>query len=416
MAVWDDLVGQGPVVEQLSAAARDADAYIAAAAHAREAAGHAQAAAAAEPSRAASRMTHAWLFTGPPGSGRSTAARAFAAALQCVSPDRALGATPGCGFCDGCHTTLVGTHADVQVIATDQLSIGVKDTRDLVRRSALSPAGGRWQVIVLEDADRLTEGAANVLLKAVEEPAPRTVWLLCAPSLEDVLPTIRSRCRHLNLRTPPVDAVADVLVRRDGIEPELAAAVARATQGHIGRARRLATDERARSRRAAVLRLPLQFDDIGGCLRAAQSLVDSATEDAKQVAEESDAKETEELRAALGAAPGGGSRMPRGTAGAMKDLADRQKRRATRTQRDTLDLALIDLVGFYRDVLAVQLGTSAPVANEEVRDAIDRVASSSRPENTLRRIDAVLACREALESNVAPLLAVEAMTMALRAG
>ncbi|MBY8888507.1 DNA polymerase III subunit delta' [Streptomyces sp. PTM05] len=404
MPVWDDLVGQGPVVESLTAAARDADAFVTAVAS-----GEA-------PSSATSKMTHAWLFTGPPGSGRATAARAFAAALQCVSPDRALGGVPGCGFCDGCHTTLVGTHADVEVVATDQLSIGVKDTRDLVRRSSLSPAGGRWQVIVLQDADRLTEGAGNVLLKAVEEPAPRTVWLLCAPSVEDVLPTIRSRCRLLTLRTPPVDAVADVLVRRDGIEPELAAVVARATQGHIDRARRLATDERARARRAAVLRLPLQLGDIGGCLKAAQTLVDSATEDAKQVAEEVDAKETEELRAALGAASGAGRRMPRGTAGVMKELADRQKRRSTRTQRDTLDLALTDLAGFYRDVLAVQLGTAAPVANAEVRDAIDRIAASGRPEQTLRRIEAILACREALDGNVAPLLAVEAMTMALRAG
>ncbi|MDF3292293.1 DNA polymerase III subunit delta' [Streptomyces silvisoli] len=410
MAVWDDLIGQDPVVAQLTDAARDADALVTAAATATGTTG------AVPAPRASSKMTHAWLFTGPPGSGRATAARAFAAALQCVSPDRALGGAPGCGFCDGCHTTLVGTHADVEVVATDQLSIGVKDTRDLVRRSSMSPANGRWQVIVLADADRLTEGAGNVLLKAVEEPAPRTVWLLCAPSIEDVLPTIRSRCRHLNLRTPPVDAVADVLVRRDGIEPQLAASVARATQGHIDRARRLATDERARERRAAVLRLPLQLDDIGGCLKAAQMLVDSATEDAKQVAEEVDAKETEELRAALGAAAGSGGRMPRGTAGVMKELADRQKRRATRTQRDTLDQALTDLAGFYRDVLTVQLGTSTPIANAEVSDAVNRVAASGRPENTLRRIEAVLACREALDGNVAPLLAVEAMTMALRAG
>ena len=397
MTVWDDVVGQPHVVAELSAAATDADALV-------------------TTGGGGARMTHAWLLTGPPGSGRSTAARAFAAALQCVSPDRALGGAPGCGFCDGCHTTLVGTHADVEVVRTDQLSIGVKETRDLVRRSSMSPAGGRWQVIVLEDADRLTEGAANVLLKAVEEPAPRTVWLLCAPSVEDVLPTIRSRCRLLTLRTPPVAAVADVLVRRDGIEPELAAAVAQATQGHLERARRLATDERARSRRAAVLRIPLQLGDVGGCLKAAQTLVDSATEDAKQVAEEVDAKETEELRAALGAASGSGSRMPRGTAGAMKDLADRQKRRATRTQRDTLDQALTDLAGFYRDVLAVQLRSAAPIANAEIRDAVERVAAAGRPENTLRRIEAVLACREALDANVAPLLAVEAMTMALRAG
>ncbi|MFD3679744.1 DNA polymerase III subunit delta' [Streptomyces sp. NPDC058613] len=403
MPVWDDLVGQERVQTQLAAAARDADALVTAITDGTE-------------PPAANKMTHAWLFTGPPGSGRSTAARAFAAALQCTSPDRALGGEPGCGFCDGCHTTVVGTHSDVQIIRTDLLSIGVKETRDLVRKAQLSPAVGRWQVIVMEDADRLTEGAGNVLLKAVEEPAPRTVWLLCAPSLEDVLPTIRSRCRHLTLRTPSVDAVAEVLVRRDGIEPAAAAAAARVTQGHIGRARRLATDAAARSRRAAVLKLPLRVEDVGGCLKAAQELVDAAAEDAKQVAEEVDGKETEDLRAALGAGTGAGSRMPRGTAGVMKELEDRQKRRRTRTQRDSLDLALTELTGFYRDVLALQLGSSVAIANEEIRPDLDRIARASGPERTLRRIESIIACRDALDRNVAPLLAVEAMTMSLRAG
>ncbi|MEU1278831.1 DNA polymerase III subunit delta' [Streptomyces sp. NPDC005805] len=401
MAVWDDMVGQERLQEQLEAAARDADALVTA--HER-----------GEPAQAGSKMTHAWLFTGPPGSGRVTAARAFAAALQCTSPDRALGGAPGCGFCDGCHTALLGTHADVSSIAAVGTQILVDDMRDTVRKSFTSPAGGRWQVILVEDAERLNEKSANAVLKAVEEPAPRTVWLLCAPSIEDVLPTIRSRCRLLTLRTPSVRAVADALVRRDGVEPAAAEAAARATQGHIARARRLATDERARARRATVLRLPLRVDDIGQCLKAAQELVDAAAEDAAQLAEEVDGKETEDLKAALGAAQGG--RMPRGTAGVMKELEDKQKRRRTRAQRDSLDLALSDLTGFYRDVLALQLGSGIALANGDVRDALDRVARASRPETTLRRIEAIVACRDALDGNVAPLLAVEAMAVALRSG
>ncbi|MCF0085590.1 DNA polymerase III subunit delta' [Streptomyces jietaisiensis] len=401
MSVWDDLVGQERLSAQLAAAARDADAFV-------------TAAATGAPPPEASSMTHAWLFTGPPGAGRNQAARAFAAALQCVSPDRALGGTPGCGFCEGCHTALIGTHADVSSVAAVGAQIRAADMRDTVRKSFTSPANGRWQVILVEDAERLNEQSANAVLKAVEEPASRTVWLLCAPSVEDVLPTIRSRCRHVNLRTPPVEAVADLLIRRDGVEPELAHAAARATQGHVDNARRLATDERARARRATVLKLPLRLGDVGGCLRAAQELVDAAAEDSKQLAEEREAKETEELKAALGAAQGG--RLPRGTAGVMKELEDDQKRRRRRVQRDSLDVALLDLTGFYRDVLALQLGTRLALANTDAEDALERIARDSTPEATLRRIEAIAACREALDRNVAPLLAVEAMTMALRAG
>ncbi|WP_345962765.1 DNA polymerase III subunit delta' [Streptomyces sp. BRB040] len=401
MTVWDDLVGQEKVCEPLVAAARDADAFV-------------TAAAADGPLPQATSMTHAWLFTGPPGSGVAQTARAFAAALQCVSPDRALGGVPGCGFCDGCHTALVGTHADVSTVVAVGAQILVADMRDTVRKSYTSPANGRWQIILVEDAERLNERSANAVLKAVEEPAPRTVWLLCAPSVEDVLPTIRSRCRHLNLRTPSVGAVADMLVRREGIEPDVAAAAARATQGHIDRARRLATDQAARARREAVLKLPLRVEDVGGALKAAQELVDAAAADAKQLAEEMDAKETEELKAALGAAQGG--RLPRGTAGVMKDLEADQKRRKARTQRNSLDLALSELTGFYRDVLALQLGSRVAIANADAEDVLERLARGSTPEATLRRIEAIAACGRALDRNVPPLLAVEAMTMALRAG
>ncbi|MFG2843805.1 DNA polymerase III subunit delta' [Kitasatospora sp. NPDC048296] len=403
MAVWDDLVGQERVVEQLTAAARAAGATV-------------EAGRGAAPVQGgnASLMTHAWLFTGPPGAGQVTAARAFAAALQCTSPDLALGGTPGCGFCDGCHTVLAGSHADVKYVRTDGLSIGVGDMRDLVLRASSYPTGGRWSVILVDAAHRLTEAAANALLKGVEEPSPRTVWLLCAPSVQDVLPTIRSRCRLLVLRTPAAEAVADMLVRRDGVEPEAARLAALAGQGDIERSRRLAVDEQARTRRTEVLRIPLEVSDIGGCLAAAQRLVDTAKADAEALAETQDAKETDDLKAAYGAAEG--SKAPRGMAGAVKELEKRQKSRATRTRRETLGVALLDLLGFYRDVLALQLGSTGVLANEDQRQALNRVAQAGPAESTLRRIEAVLACRTALDRNVDPLLAVEAMTVALRAG
>ncbi|MFF7990415.1 DNA polymerase III subunit delta' [Kitasatospora xanthocidica] len=403
MAVWDDLVGQERVVEQLTAAARAAGATV-------------EAGRGAVPAEGvnASLMTHAWLFTGPPGAGQVTAARSFAAALQCTSPDLALGGTPGCGFCDGCHTVLAGSHADVKYVRTDGLSIGVGDMRELVLRASSYPTGGRWSVILVDAAHRLTEAAANALLKGVEEPSPRTVWLLCAPSVQDVLPTIRSRCRLLVLRTPAAEAVADTLVRRDGVDPETARLAALAGQGDIERSRRLAVDEQARTRRTEVLRIPLEVGDIGGCLAAAQRLVDTAKADAEALAETQDARETDDLKAAYGAAEG--SKAPRGMAGAVKELEKRQKSRATRTRRETLGVALLDLLGFYRDVLAIQLGSTGALANEDQRQALNRVAQAGPAEGTLRRIEAVLACRRALDRNVDPLLAVEAMTVALRAG
>jgi DNA polymerase-3 subunit delta' len=268
--------------------------------------------------------------------------------------------------------------------------------------------------MVVEDADRLTDPAANALLKAIEEPTPRTVWLLCAPSLEDTLPTIRSRCRHVSLRTPATAAVADVLIQRDGIDPAMATFAARAAQGHIGRAKRLATDEDARLHRHAVLRLPLSLGNLSGALQAAGDLVEAAAAEATEATAELDLREVEDLRRALGV--GQGSRQPPGAAAALKELATDQRRRSTRSRRDAIDRALVDLASFYRDVLAVQADAGVELVNDELRDAVTSVARGASAESTLRRIDAILAARNAIDANVAPLLAVEAMTVRLRDG
>lgn len=374
-----------------------------------------QPAAVAELRAAASRpaaMTHAWLFTGPPGSGRSVAARAFAAALQCTES-----ADPGCGQCPACHTVLAGTHPDVREVVPEGLSISVAEMRALVQLAARRPATGRWQVLLIADADRLTEGAANALLKAVEEPPPQTVFLLCAPSdhPEDVPVTIRSRCRGVPLRTPPPEAIAEVLVERDGIEPEQARWAASVCGGHVGRARRLAQDPEARERRERILGVPLRLHTLGDAFAFADALVRSAESEAVELSGVRDAAEREELAVAMGAGGTGkgAAAAARGAKAAERELERRQKSRATRTQRDALDRALVDLAGFFRDVLVAGSGAQVRLTGPDRAEEIRLAAREWTPESTLRRLEAVLACREALELNVKPRIAVEAMMTTL---
>jgi DNA polymerase III subunit delta' len=401
VTVFDELAGQEAVVEQLRSAAAGALLALGGTTPLQPPA--------AKPASRSS-MTHAWLFTGPPGSGRSVAARAFAAALQCEFG--------GCGECASCRQIRAGTHADLLLVRPEGLSYGVRQTRDLVLRAAGAPAGGRWLVVLFEDADRCTEAAANALLKAIEEPVPRTVWLLCAPSAEDLVTTIRSRCRVVTLRVPASEAVAQALTERDGVDYEKALAAARAAQGHIGRARRLALDPAAAARREAVLTVPVRSTSLGPALAAAAALVKTAEDEAKTVTEQLDEPEREAMRQAFGeGATGKGiAKAMRGLAGAMKDLEDRQKSRATRVKRDTLDGALLELAAFYRDVLMIQLGADVELANADRLADLRRLAADSAAEATLRRIEAVMLCRERLTLSVAPLLAVEEMTISLARG
>ncbi len=376
-SVWDSLVGQRRVVEALRTAAS----------------GHG--------------MSQAFLFIGPPGSGRSNAAVAFAAALQCEE------SPPGCGVCHSCHTVLAGSHADVTVVRTQKLSIGVDEVRDLVRRSALAPVGRRWQIMIVEDADRLTDQAANALLKAIEEPTDRTVWILCAPTVEDLLPTIRSRCRLVTLATPSTAEVADFLVRHDGVDAARASYCARASQGHIGRARALARDEDVRNRRHEVISWPARLTSLGACMNAAANLCETTQQEADQITGDLDARERADLDTSYGVVERG--RRPREYAPALAAMEKSQKTRAKRRHLDVVDRSLMDLASVYRDAIALATGVGELV-NEEIRPDIEQIARTTTPELNLRRIGWIFEAREQmLEFNVPVPLALESMMVALKA-
>ncbi|MFV0425487.1 MAG: DNA polymerase III subunit delta' [Beutenbergiaceae bacterium] len=377
MSLWDAVVGQPEAVATLTAAAQRPET-----------------------------MTHAWLITGPPGSGRSIAARAFAAALQ--DPDDPDGTS------QQSRTAFAGTHSDVTVHVTERLIITIEEARALVDVAYRTPAQGRWRVIIIEDADRIAERTSNVLLKAIEEPPPRTVWLLCAPSPLDMLPTIRSRCRSVDLRVPDPAAVATLLVERDGIEPGLALECAHAAQSHIGVASRLARSPQARAHRERVLAIASSIRGVGDAVLAAGELVEAATEQSKSATAERDANERVELLRNLGAEEG--TKLPPSLRSQVRQLEEDQKRRARRSLLDALDLALLDLLSFYRDVLVVQLGSEVDLVNRSARTAIADMAATSTPEQSLRRMQAVGATRARFEEfgTIAPLLAIESLFVALR--
>jgi DNA polymerase-3 subunit delta' len=348
-------------------------------------------------------MTNTWLFTGPAGSGRSNAAIAFAAALVCEKG--------GCSTCNSCISTILGTHADVELIKTQGLSIKIDEVRELITRASWKPSIANYRIVVIEDADRLTDSAANALLKVIEEPGLRTIWLLCAPTLTDVLPTIRSRCRHLALRTPSTKAITKLLIERDQIESKTAEFVAKASGGHIGRARRLALDVTARQNRENILRLPLMIKDIASAYKAAQFLVDSAKSEAVADAEEKDQNEISKLKEAWGST---GSKMVTGGSKAIKELEKEQKSRSTRMVRDYLDRALLDLATLYRDIMLVQANSTESLINQDLLEEIKQLAALKSPARTVEQIDAILKTRRNLAQNAAPLLLIEALMCELR--
>ncbi|HEY1529253.1 MAG TPA: DNA polymerase III subunit delta' [Galbitalea sp.] len=370
MGVWDELTGQREAIEVFTAAA--------------EASGTA--------------MTHAWLITGPPGSGRSNLAYAFATALLSRS-DQDLEATE--------RQVAARTHPDLGVLSTERVIISIDEVRQLVTSSQFSPSVGRFRVMIIEDADRMSERTSNVLLKALEEPPPRTVWILCAPSEADLIPTIRSRVRSVRLRVPSVDEVAELIARRDNVDLATATRAARESQSHIGMAHRLATNDEARERRETTLQIALGIRTVGDAVRAAGVLLDLAGDDAKAITEERDAEEREGALRSLGIEPGG--TIPPALRSQLKNLEEDQKRRATRSLRDGLDRIMVDLLSLYRDILLIQLGATVDPINLSIHDDLVAASGRSTSAQTLATMDAIATARRRIDGNVSPALALEAM-------
>jgi DNA polymerase-3 subunit delta' len=374
--IWSELLGQPEAVSQLRQAVSTKDAGL----------------------------QHAWLLTGPPGSGRSNAATAFAAALLCEKA--------GCGQCKSCRMVSSGSHPDVLVLATEKVIISIEEIRELVASSHFGGSVGKYQIMIIEDADRMSERSSNVLLKALEEPPAGTIWLLCAPSEADMLPTIRSRVRRVALKQPSTQTVADLLVARDGIERSLALQVAAEAQGHIGMALRLATSQDARARRKETLMSSMQIDSIPKAMATAERWLELAKKDAEAITIERDGQERADLLATLGIPEGG--TVPPGLRADIKQLEEAQKRRATRSLRDGIDRILVDLMSLYRDVLTIQLAAAAELVNQDLKNQLDELASSTTSTNTIAKLEAMSLARVRIGANVRDLMVLESLAIQLR--
>lgn len=374
--IWRELFGQGDAIAQLELAVKHRDEGV----------------------------HHAWLMTGPPGSGRSNMAVAFAAALLC--------ADGGCATCRSCTLAMAGNHPDIEVLTTEKVGISIEEIRNLVTSAQLGGSMGRYRIMIIEDADRMAERSSNVLLKALEEPPAGTVWILCAPSEADMLPTIRSRVRRIALKTPAVEEVAELLVERDGIERSLAIKVAAEAQSHIGMARRLATSADARGRRRDTLMAALEIDSVSSAIFTSERWLDLARRDADALTAERDADERAELLRVLGVEDT--AKLPPYARADVKALEDSQKRRATRSLRDGIDRILVDLLSLYRDVLMLQLDAQVPMVNEDLRPQLLGIANRSTPQQSLFKLAQIELARTRISANVKDQMVMDALAVNLR--
>ena len=351
-----------------------------------------------------SAVHHAWLFTGPPGSGRSEMAFAFSAALVCEQG--------GCGVCNSCEMVRVGNHPDVQVLNTERVQISIDEVSEFIDKSLQMPAVAKYRIMIIEDADRMSDRTSNLLLKSLEEPPKGTIWMLCAPSEADLLATIRSRVRRIMLKVPSVEEVAQLLMEKYGVEERLALVSAAQAQSHVGMARRLATNSAARDRRKQALTTVLAITDIPSAMAASVTLLRLAESDGAQLTAEIDEQERQELMARLGISEG--SKLTPSSRSQLKKLEEAQKRRATRSKRDGLDRIFVDLMGLYRDVLTIQLGSSQGLINPDLENEIRGLARDISQAQAIHAIEKIQQVRYRIERNVRDSLLMDSLAVSLR--
>ncbi|MCX8530730.1 MAG: DNA polymerase III subunit delta', partial [Rhodoluna sp.] len=316
--------------------------------------------------------------------------------------------------CHSCTLAKAGTHPDISVLSTDKVQIAVAEIRELVKSAAFGSAMGKFKILIIEDADRMQATASNVLLKTLEEPPANTIWILCAPSEVDMLPTIRSRVRRVGLKVPSVDDVARLLIERDGIAPKLARQAAAEAQSHVGMARRLATSPEARARRRETLIAAIKIVDVTDAIIASEKWLDLARKDATALAKERDEEEKEQLLHSMGLTAA--DTVPPALRSELKALDEAQKRRASRNLRDALDRIFVDLLALYRDVLSLQLGGGVELVNEDLTNELIDLAKNSTSPATIAKLDAIEEARLRISRNVRDATVLDALAASLRRG
>jgi DNA polymerase-3 subunit delta' len=303
-------------------------------------------------------------------------------------------------------------HPDVQVLNTERVLISIDEVTEFIEKSIQMPAIGKYRIMVIEDADRMSERTSNLLLKSLEEPPKGTIWMICAPSESDLLPTIRSRVRRVQLKVPTVEAVAQLLVEKYGIGLQLAQQSAAQAQSHVGMARRLASNAGARDRRSQALKAVLSITDIPSAMAVSEALAKLAESDGAQLTAEQDEAERKALFLALGVSEE--SKLNPSSRAQLRRLEESQKRRATRSKRDGLDRILIDLMGLYRDVLTVQLGAGEPLINVDLVQEITKLANESTQAQSIHNIEEIEKVRNRMERNVRDVYLLDSLALTFR--